>query len=450
MMTAAHSTSAVVDLGDGSLGILTDRDLRTRVVAEGLTGEAPVSAVMSAPAYTCPPDRLGGDVLLDMLDRGLRHFPVVSATGSVLGVVEDIDLRRGRGAVLVLPAPADRPSPERRRADRCRPRAAPDGARAARRSRRAGERVRRLLGRRRRAHAAAARARARPSRVTSAPSSRGWRWAARRGARRCRAPTSTARSCGSAPGRGRGQAAACTSVARPWSSGSRPAACAPTTHGATASDPRFVRSLDSWQRAARSWIADPTQEKALVLVSVLVDSRPVWGDPHRDAGGRQLPPRAGQPGAAAPAGSLRAFAPPADRLPARTRGRVKRRASRPARPQARRRAPDRRPGPLGRHGGGRDQRVDERAATRGRRGRNACSETQCPDAGGRTRADHGPAAGASGRTSCGPGRSPTTTSIRPTLTRLTRSYLREAFRAVASIQKRRRRASSASAFIEAG
>ena len=47
--------------------------------------------------------------------------------------------------------------------------------------------------------------------------------------------------------------------------------------GATASDPRFVRSLDSWKRAVRSWIDDPTQDKALVLVSVLVDSRPVWG-----------------------------------------------------------------------------------------------------------------------------------------------------------------------------
>src|SRR5262249_55555217 len=85
MMTAAHSTSAVIDLGDGSLGILTDRDLRARVVAEGLTGEEPVSAVMSAPAYTCPPDRLGSDVVLDMLDRGLRHFPVMSPTGRVLG-----------------------------------------------------------------------------------------------------------------------------------------------------------------------------------------------------------------------------------------------------------------------------------------------------------------------------------------------------------------------------
>jgi CBS domain-containing protein len=51
----------------------------------------------------------------------------------------------------------------------------------------------------------------------------------------------------------------------------------PDEHGATAGDMLFIRSLDSWQRAVRSWIADPTQEKALVLVSVLVDSRPVWG-----------------------------------------------------------------------------------------------------------------------------------------------------------------------------
>ena len=92
MMTAAHATSVVVDLGDGSLGILTDRDLRTKVVAQGLTGDTPVSVAMSAPAYTCPPDRLGGDVLLDMLDRGFRHFPVVSATGTILGVIEEIDL----------------------------------------------------------------------------------------------------------------------------------------------------------------------------------------------------------------------------------------------------------------------------------------------------------------------------------------------------------------------
>jgi CBS domain-containing protein len=49
------------------------------------------------------------------------------------------------------------------------------------------------------------------------------------------------------------------------------------SHGATASEVLFVRSIESWQRAARSWIEHPTREQALILVSVLVDSRPVWG-----------------------------------------------------------------------------------------------------------------------------------------------------------------------------
>ena len=51
----------------------------------------------------------------------------------------------------------------------------------------------------------------------------------------------------------------------------------PDPHGACASNPAFVRSVSSWQDAVRSWIDDPTQEKALILASVLVDSRPVWG-----------------------------------------------------------------------------------------------------------------------------------------------------------------------------
>jgi len=38
-----------------------------------------------------------------------------------------------------------------------------------------------------------------------------------------------------------------------------------------------VRSIESWTRVARSWIKHPTRQQVLILVSVLVDSRPVWG-----------------------------------------------------------------------------------------------------------------------------------------------------------------------------
>ena len=81
-MTEAGATCVVVDRGGRALGILTDRDLRTRVVADGLSADAPVAAAMTAPALTVAADRPGGQVLLDMLDRGVRHLPVVSATGA--------------------------------------------------------------------------------------------------------------------------------------------------------------------------------------------------------------------------------------------------------------------------------------------------------------------------------------------------------------------------------
>ena len=71
--------------------ILTDRDLR-RVIAEGGDTDAPVGSAMSAPAWTVAADRLGGEVLLDMLDRCVRHVPVLDATGEVLGVLTDVDL----------------------------------------------------------------------------------------------------------------------------------------------------------------------------------------------------------------------------------------------------------------------------------------------------------------------------------------------------------------------
>jgi CBS domain-containing protein len=58
--------------------------------------------------------------------------------------------------------------------------------------------------------------------------------------------------------------------------GLRACGMSPDAHGASAANPLFARSLASWHRAARSLSEDPTQEKALILVSVITDSRPVW------------------------------------------------------------------------------------------------------------------------------------------------------------------------------
>lgn len=92
-MTQAGATSAIVEgrPGDG-FGIVTDRDIRTRIVAAGLPLSAPVASVMTTPVFSVTPDRLGGEVLFEMLERGIRHAPVVTERGQLVGVVEDADL----------------------------------------------------------------------------------------------------------------------------------------------------------------------------------------------------------------------------------------------------------------------------------------------------------------------------------------------------------------------
>ena len=91
-MAAAGASAALVRLADGQLGIVTDGDLRDRVVAGGIGTETPVADVMSAPAFSVSPQRFGAEVMLEMLDRNVRHVPVVWPHGAVLGVLNDRDL----------------------------------------------------------------------------------------------------------------------------------------------------------------------------------------------------------------------------------------------------------------------------------------------------------------------------------------------------------------------
>jgi CBS domain-containing protein len=90
-MVAAGASAVLVDLGDG-LGIVTDQDLCTRVLAAGAGLDTPLHSVMTAPAVVIAAERTAADVLLEMLELGVRHFPVVDAGGSVLGMVDDVDL----------------------------------------------------------------------------------------------------------------------------------------------------------------------------------------------------------------------------------------------------------------------------------------------------------------------------------------------------------------------
>jgi CBS domain-containing protein len=91
-MTQAGANAAIVDLRGGGFGIVTDRDIRTRIVAAGVPLSAPVAGVMTSPAFSVTPGKLGGEVLFELLERGIRHAPVVNERGQLVGVIEDLDL----------------------------------------------------------------------------------------------------------------------------------------------------------------------------------------------------------------------------------------------------------------------------------------------------------------------------------------------------------------------
>lgn len=84
--------SVVVGVADGTLlGIVTDRDLRHKVVAEGRDVHATVAAeVMSAPLAVISPDAFAFEAVLEMTRRRIRHL-VVAEGGRAIGVISSQD-----------------------------------------------------------------------------------------------------------------------------------------------------------------------------------------------------------------------------------------------------------------------------------------------------------------------------------------------------------------------
>ncbi|MDM0033611.1 MULTISPECIES: CBS domain-containing protein [Variovorax] len=87
IMTRANCGSVLVmEPPDKLLGILTERDLMTRVLAKGLDPEHTTAREVMTPNPICvPPETLVSDAVVLMLERGFRHLPLVSGT-KILGV----------------------------------------------------------------------------------------------------------------------------------------------------------------------------------------------------------------------------------------------------------------------------------------------------------------------------------------------------------------------------
>ncbi|MCA1768162.1 MAG: CBS domain-containing protein [Idiomarina sp.] len=90
-----HGISSVLIVDDNQLiGILTDRDLRNRVVAEGLPLDVRVSAVMTQLPESVYENRSLMDALTTMTSSNIHHLPVVNDQNQPVGMVTATDLIR--------------------------------------------------------------------------------------------------------------------------------------------------------------------------------------------------------------------------------------------------------------------------------------------------------------------------------------------------------------------
>ncbi len=274
-MTAAGVSAVVVEDGRGGRGILTDRDLRSRVVGGDVPFDAPVSAAMTASPHLVGEGQTGSEAMLEMLSRGVRHLPVVTATGRLIGMVTDQDL---------MAAETHTPFQVRRAIMRA---ASPAGVAAAARSLRptivalhdadvSPERIGAII---------AVVADGLTQRLIDldiaahGPPPAPFEWLALGSlARREAVPSSDVDSAMVWDGDHDNEAIRGPMVAlgQRVMDGLEACGLPGCTAGAVASKRLFNRSRDSWRDALTSWLDDPDQEQALILVSIVVDGRPVW------------------------------------------------------------------------------------------------------------------------------------------------------------------------------
>ncbi len=97
-------SSLMITEDERLVGIITDRDIRTRVVAKRLDLERPVSEVMTQNPKYITPNRTLFDALCFMTESNIHHLPVADVTHATpVGMLTASDMiRHQRGNVLFL------------------------------------------------------------------------------------------------------------------------------------------------------------------------------------------------------------------------------------------------------------------------------------------------------------------------------------------------------------
>ena len=88
---------AVIDDGDRLVGLFSERDVLTRIVAEGRDPDQTLVAnVMTKDLIVVDPSETVNDALTKMHERNFRHLPVVKS-GQLIGMISIRDLLKVDG-----------------------------------------------------------------------------------------------------------------------------------------------------------------------------------------------------------------------------------------------------------------------------------------------------------------------------------------------------------------
>ena len=78
--------------GEKLVGLVTDRDIVVRGVAEGMTPDTPLTEVMTSVIFSVKPDDIVFDAVRLMGEKQIRRVPVIDDNGDLKGIIAMADI----------------------------------------------------------------------------------------------------------------------------------------------------------------------------------------------------------------------------------------------------------------------------------------------------------------------------------------------------------------------
>jgi CBS domain-containing protein len=92
LMREGDMGSIPVVEGGKLVGIVTDRDIVVRSIAEGKGADSPIGEAMTTEVFSVKPDDFAFEAIRIMGDRQVRRIPVVGENGELAGIIAMADV----------------------------------------------------------------------------------------------------------------------------------------------------------------------------------------------------------------------------------------------------------------------------------------------------------------------------------------------------------------------